>query len=139
MSWLDTTMKSILSIVGITNKGQATKANSFPVVLASDTDPLGTIRKAGTVAVVPAAAITVGTGATLILAANANRLSFNITNSGTVRIYLGLDNTVGNADNGKHGGWIDPGDVFSESYTGDIYGRVASGSGAANYMEVRSA
>ncbi|MCB8942535.1 MAG: hypothetical protein H6658_02045 [Ardenticatenaceae bacterium] len=40
MSAFDSVVKKISSIVGITSKGQATKANSFPVVISSDDDSL---------------------------------------------------------------------------------------------------
>lgn len=42
MGVFDTTKKTIGNLVGITSKGQATKANSLPVVVASDQDVLAT-------------------------------------------------------------------------------------------------
>lgn len=64
-------------------------------------------------------AVSVGTTATLILAANTSRLSVLIRNDGTDTVFVGGDSSVTTSD----GMPIRPGESFSDDqYTGDWYG-----------------
>lgn len=80
-------------------------------------------------------AVTVGTSATLVLAANAWRRGFNVYNNGTVACYLGFDSTVTTST----GTPILPNAAFTSdglnNYRGDVY--MISGSSGQNvrYME----
>lgn len=81
--------------------------------------------------------VTVTTAATLILDANANRLSLILMNvsSGTVFIAQDTSLTTANgialAQNAPFTEWIDE----TKVYTGPYYGRVASGTSDMRYWE----
>jgi hypothetical protein len=71
---------------------------------------------------------------TLLLAANANRISALLTNFGTVRVYLGNDNTVTAATAGTY---VEPGGVLADGDSSDAwYGIAASGTGDIGVVEV---
>ncbi|MBT3041986.1 MAG: hypothetical protein KME67_03920 [Candidatus Thiodiazotropha sp. (ex Codakia orbicularis)] len=73
----------------------------------------------------------VGSTATLIQSANANRSSCLVQNLGAASIYIGSDNSV-TVSNGIE---IPAGGNMEIKHTADIYGVCASGSQAARYME----
>src|SRR5690348_3684526 len=77
--------------------------------------------------------VSVGTAATLILAANANRYSANIVNNGSQTVYLGKDNTVTTAN----GFPLAAGEELEDRETTDAwYGIVASGTADVRPVEV---
>ena len=116
------------------DSGQQTSANSVPVVLASDQDILDGSRSAtGT----DAAAVSVGTTATAIIAANSDRMHLSVANNGGARIYLGSDSSVTAGQTGNNFGYLDPGDSWETAvYLGGVWGRTSSDTGYAVTLEV---
>jgi hypothetical protein len=82
-------------------------------------------------------AVSVGNTATLIVAANANRLNLFVTNNGSTVCYVGKDSSV-TTTNGIQ---LNQNDVMVEDnsgrrgYLGNIYGIVSSGSADIRYWE----
>lgn len=81
-------------------------------------------------------AATVGTSATLIRAANTNRISLQITNISTGEVYVGFDASV-TTSNGFE---LSQQDVISftgsDLYKGDVYGIVATGTSDVRFFEL---
>jgi len=80
----------------------------------------------------PAKKVSIGTSSTEILAANDNRTSFLIRNTGSVPVYirLGTGATVDDM-------LLEEGDIlFCDDYTGTVEGIVASGTGEVRVIEV---
>jgi hypothetical protein len=83
--------------------------------------------------------VTVTTNATLIIPANANRVSYAITNtSATIDLYVGPDSSV-SASNGllitTSGGSISEDPGGTSMYKGDIYGITSSSTSDVRYWE----
>lgn len=72
------------------------------------------------------------TSAMELVDANASRTSIVIQNAGTVRVYLGKDNTVSAASDI----FLDPLDVLDDDTTDAWWGKTASGTGDLRIVEV---
>lgn len=86
-----------------------------------------------------ASAVSVGNTATLIVAANANRIGAEVHHQGTAtaRVWLGVDNTLTAGAAGKNIGYLDPGDTWERfDYTGAVYGRTEAGTAYVSSLEV---
>ena len=83
-------------------------------------------------AATPATKVTVTSAGVTILAANTNRVSFLIRNTGSVDVYVRLGATPTTNDL-----TLEPGDAIAgDDYTGIITGIVASTSGEVRVIEV---
>lgn len=87
----------------------------------------------------PYGSTTVTTSPTLILAANVNRTSVIVSNSGSTDLYIGQDSSLTTGNAGalvkQDGSFFDGGSAAGKPWLGDIYGRTASGSTTARYWE----
>ena len=104
--------------------GQATMANSLPVVIASDQAALTTASSPGS-ANWPTTQVSVGASATSILSSRAGRLAVVITNTGTTAVYLG-GASVTTANGALLAGVA--GASKTIPFTGAVFGIAASGS-----------
>lgn len=126
----DTGSVSVTSTVGLKASDLSFDANGYLNVhiMASEVtgyyDPRGSTGSYG--------AVSIGTTATSIIAANTNRKGYVVQNLGPDKLYIGFDANV-TSDNGIE---VPVGGVFAgNDYTGDLYG-ISAGTSDVRYMEI---
>ena len=100
-------VRKISSLLGITSTGQATMANSLPVVIASNQSVLTVATAPGYYEVLIRAESSIGTPP-LLISPTAKRVTIKIQNAASEDAFVGTDDTIGLS------GWkLQPGESLS--------------------------
>ena len=107
MSVFSTAASKVVNLLGITAKGQATMANSLPVVIASNQGVLPVAVPLGSYAATIRAESSIGTPP-LLIEPTAKRVTIKIQNVASENAFVGSDDTIGIA------GWqLKPGEFLT--------------------------